>query len=224
MFNVKIKVWYLVCFFTILLYFVYSPRYTYYIYQIGQIFLNFLYDHSFVNIEYIQRAEKILQQLFSTDPDHKMDFQGDFRIPQNYKLETGSGISSHAVNIIPFLSTLDNIVNLEYWKILFGSGAGSTSFYYNQMTTNLSVANPHSMLVKYLYNYGFGGLFIFSFALYNIINKRIIVLDIKKKKIILGAFIMILFANIAHISDIIYLFITLIILYCANEKKQLTKT
>lgn len=219
--KLKIKTWVLSIIFFIILSFIFNTRNNIYIIQIYETFLNSLKYYNFNNTEYFFR--NYLQIDFNSLNVYQRNFSSTSPLEANIPHgadKSWTGLSAQLVNLLPFLDYIDRIKRVEIWSFLFGTGAGTSSIFFNQITENITVSNPHSQIIKILYEYGIIGVILFVYSLLKIVIDLSKNINLKSQRLIFGAFIMLLVPVLINNSYMLHLFLSLLIICYYVDKKD----
>lgn len=220
--KLKIKTWVLFIIFFVILTLIFNKRNNIYILQIIETFLNTLKFYNFNSLEdflrnYLQinfnslgvshyQRPFLSQSPLETNIPHAVD-------------KTSTGLSAHIVNLLPFLDYIDRIHRYEIWSFFSGTGAGTTSIFFNQVTGYTTISNPHSLIVKILHEYGIIGLILYVYSLLKIVINLSKNINLKSKHLIFGAFIMLLVPVLINNNYMLHLFLgVLMICYYVDKK------
>lgn len=222
----KIKSWILFILFFVVLSLIFNTRNYIYITQLFETLTNTLRYYSFnvladmlLNLEFnrpsfLPSSEEIVydRKFLSLSPLENNIPHGSDR--------TGTGLSAHIVNLLPLLEYIDRINRLEYWNFLFGKGSGTTSIFFNQVTTNNQISNPHSQFIKILFEYGIIGFCLYAFSLFKIVFDLSKNVNIKTQKLIFGSFIMLGVPVLLNNNYMLHLFLGVLIICNYVDKRD----
>lgn len=126
------------------------------------------------------------------------------------KQELPYNIMVQANNIYPIYSLFQDFENGNLYSVLLGNGFGSASIVNNIFSGSTQMDNPHSMLIRIVYETGILGLLCFILAFWIPIKKEINYFSKKQQRIIYISILLLISVNLAHRSSTIYIFLGLI--------------
>jgi len=146
-----------------------------------------------------------------------------------YLIENGMdlpyNIKVQANNIYPLYSLYRDFDKGNFYPMFFGNGFGSASIVNNLFSGNREMDNPHSMVIRVVYETGFVGLSFFIYAFWAPVKSAISYFERRDQKLILVGALLLLSCNLAHRSSTIYIFLGLIFsIYRILANRQLPNT
>jgi hypothetical protein len=217
----KIKTWIFFIFLFLMFTLIFNSRNYIYILQLIETFLNTLKYYNFNNLEYFLR--NYLQIDFNSLGAYQRQFVSQSPLEANIPHaadKSGTGLSAHVVNLLPFLDYIDRIHRVEIWSFLSGTGAGTTSIFFNQISGYTTISNPHSQIVKILYEYGIIGTILYIYSLLKIVIDLSKNISLKSQHLIFGSFIMLGVPVLINNNYMLYMFLcVLMICYYVDEKR-----
>jgi hypothetical protein len=136
-------------------------------------------------------------------------------------------IAPQMVNIFPVWDLFTKIVNGNFLPVLFGSGFGSASVVNNNMGKGLwnELTNPHSQLIRLLYECGIVGTAIFLKSFIYPIKRMTFLLPKSVKQNFLILTIVLLGLNLSHRSTTMFIYLGIFIatFVIMHSEKSLNK-
>lgn len=127
-------------------------------------------------------------------------------------------------NIYPLWDLYQNMRNWNPLPLLFGSGMGTSPIVNSNLGNYIDLANPHSQIVRTLYEVGLVGLMLFILAFITPVKRLTMNISDNKKRMFLFTIIFLISAFFAHRSVLLYIYLGLFIavfnqkMYADNSK------
>lgn len=138
------------------------------------------------------------------------------------KKELPYNIMVQANNIYPLYSLYLDFQKGNFYPIFFGNGFGSASIVNNIFNKTRELDNPHSMVIRVVYETGFVGVSFFIYAFWSPVKSAISYFQKRDQKLILVATLLLIGCNLAHRSSTIYIFLGLIFsIYRMQSSKEM---
>lgn len=223
--QLKIKTWILFISCFIIMSLIFNRRNDIYIVQLFDTFINSLKYYSFNDAADIaKKIEFDRPQILPSNEEIVYERKTLSNSPLENNIphgsdRTGTGLSAHVVNLLPLLEYIDRINRLEFWNFLFGKGSGTSSIFFNEVTKNNEISNPHSLFIKILFEYGIIGFCLYVYSLFKIVVTISKNIDLNSKNLIFGSFIMVGVPMFMNNSYMLHLFLTVLIICYYVEKK-----
>lgn len=228
--NPQIRMWLFIIFTLIIFYFVFSVRFQFYFIQLLKFIINLLenstvFDDINFIISFLKSFQDFFERLFisATHIDQEIRYH-DSRISSDIiptgHTKSGWGLHSHQVNLLPIIQLMSRFENIELWKILFGTGSNSISFYNNELLKINELSNSHSKFINLLFNYGILGTFLVMFSLWYILKSSFLQNSSITKETQIGVFFVVLCSNFIHDGYFLYLLVGLLIVNNRINKKM----
>ena len=209
-YQFPLQTWFILILTTIILSLIINDRHYIYLIQISEIFLNLLPStniHEFIK-NILDNLHQSLELPRVYDRDYLTNSPLENIIPHGAD-RTGTGISAHTVNILPFLEYLDRLKRYEIWNFLFGTGSGTSSIFINSVSDSRNISNPHSLFINVLFNYGIIGLILLIFSLWKIVINLGKINNLKTNRILNGTYFLLLFPFLVNNNYMLYLLLEL---------------
>jgi hypothetical protein len=130
-------------------------------------------------------------------------------------LDTGGTIPFHIQgqmpNIYPLWELYQNMRNWNPLPLLFGSGVGTSPIVNSNLGNYTDLSNPHSQIVRTLYEVGLVGLMLFILAFITPVKRLTMNVSNNKKRMFLFIIIFLISAFLAHRSLLLYIYLGLFI-------------
>ena len=227
--NPQIRMWLLIIFTLIILYFVFSVRFQFYFIQLLKFVINLLEEGKAIDqtnfiISFLKSFQDFFERLTlpSTHADQAIRYHDSKIItdiiPTGHT-KSGWGLQTHQVNLLPLIQLMSRFENIEFWKIIFGTGSNSISFYNNELLKINELSNSHSKFINLLFNYGIFGTFLVIFSLWYILKSSFLQNSSITKETQIGVFFVVLCSNFIHDGYFLYLLVGLLIVNNRINKK-----
>jgi hypothetical protein len=228
--NPQIRIWLLIILTLIILYFVFSVRFQFYFIQLLKFVINLLEQSKVIDqtnfiISFLKSFQDFFERLIRSETriDQAIKYY-DSRIitdiiPAGHTKSLW-GLNTHQVNLLPIIQLMSRFENIEFWKIIFGTGSNSISFYNNELLKINELSNSHSKFINLLFNYGILGTFLVIFSLWHILKSSFLQNSSITKETQIGVFCVVLFSNFIHDGYFLYLLVGLLIVNNRINKKM----
>ena len=219
-YQFPLQTWFILILTTIILSLIINDRHYIYLIQISEIFLNLLPStniHEFIK-NILDNLHQSLELPRVYDRDYLTNSPLENIIPHGAD-RTGTGISAHTVNILPFLEYLDRLKRYEIWNFLFGTGSGTSSIFINSVSDSRNISNPHSLFINVLFNYGIIGLILLIFSLWKIVINLGKINNLKTNRILNGTYFLLLFPFLVNNNYMLYLLLGIIIILYTDHNR-----
>jgi hypothetical protein len=110
-------------------------------------------------------------------------------------------------NIYPMYTFAHHILNLDFLSVLFGSGLGSASVINNYYLGSGEMMNPHSQIVRTLYESGCIGFWFFMLAFFDPINRFIKNIPPNKRQAFIVVTLLLIGCFLSHRSSAPYIYL-----------------
>jgi hypothetical protein len=127
-------------------------------------------------------------------------------------------------NIYPLWDLYYNLINLNFLPIIFGNGLGSASFVSNRIGGVTELYNPHSQLVRLLYEGGFLGVLLFVYAFLYPVRMFVSELTPWAKRTFIYILLLLLGGFFGHRSSVVYTYVGvfMVVFKSINDRKNLS--
>ena len=219
-FQLPLRTWFSLILITLALSIILIPRHYIYLFQIYEILINVGASFHLYELENL-KFHILIKEYYNNFLENPIVYERDKlttsaleKLIPSGSDRTGTGMSAHTVNILPFLEFLDRLKRFEILNFLFGTGSGTTSLFINNISNLKNVSNPHSLFIKILFEYGLIGLILLIFSLWKIILNLGKINNFKTNSILNGTYFLLLFPFMVNNNYMLYLFLGIaVILY-----------
>lgn len=115
-------------------------------------------------------------------------------------------------NIYPLWDLYDKLINYNFLPIIFGSGLGSASVVSNRIGNVSELYNPHSQLVRLLYESGLAGVLLFVYAFLDPVRRLTKSIEPKAQRAFVLILLLLLGAFFGHRSSALFIYLGIFIL------------